>query len=1394
MRRLLTIAGILLSLTFTGQAFGQSSSATLSGTVSDAANALIPGVTITATNTETAVVSTAVTNETGTYNIPSLLPGIYNVSAELPGFQTQTFTGVRLGNAAQARLNITMRVANVNTAIEVTVAADQLLIESTSSVGAVLPEKTVQDLPIVGVMGNDALNLVRTLPGLNLSNDLIFAANDSKLAGVSAANVQIQRDGVDASASGRWPAGIQGATIMNPDLIGEVRMILSPVDAELGRGNSQIQIQTRSGTNNFHGAGVWNIRNSALDPNLWANNRVQPVPATRDWTNINEYTGSVGGPIVKNKTFFFALWDGLIPLSRTNVNAIVLTPCARNGVFRYFDGWANGNILQPTQPTGANPTIAVVDFQGNARTPATNPNGTPFNGALRYYSVFGPLANTPTKPDCSDAIVQGSPWDANRNQMDPTGYVKKMLGVMPLPNNYEVGEGLNTAGFRWVKRVQGGTNRFGFGQSDVRKQINVKIDHNFDTKNKINAGWSYEASHSDYATRIWPTGFDGIAHRSPQVLTVNFTSTLTPTLLNEARFGMRRTGTNTTHGLANPATKKDALAFVPNPNGIPVLPQLGVKTTPWSDTATFVPLVCVCGGQPNLSSQAGNAFNGNISEKTPLYTYADSVTWTKATHTFKGGIEVRFAHSQYSDDVDSNNWSSYARAFGGDSPLSPTQNIDSAHMTGLQGTATSGNNYAMRGLLSLLSGSLSQVTELYWLGSSKNLDKFEDYRTAVQRVREINQKEMSVFFKDDWKVKRDLTLNLGLRWDYYGVPWISNGLTTAPAGGGNALFGYSGRGFQDWMKPGQRGDLTQLIFVGPDSPNPDLRPWPKDFHNFGPAIGFAWQVPWFGVGQTTVRGGYQVSFLPGGGGRFSTLSGALANPPGSSYDAIITGGPGLEYLDMTKLSSLVPVPVSVKPMQPIPVTDRTVSFSAFDPHFTTPYVQNLTMAITRNVGSRLTVDTRYIGTLSRKLYGSIDLNSSNFLYNGLKEAFDAARAGGESAVLNQIFNGINIAGAGFGAVGTTFNGVPQTGALHLRGATAGNLRNNLANGNYLALANSLATLNYSQAGGLNSNLPVIPTGVNGAVLRFNGFPENFIKASPQFSTAPFLTNSSSSNYHSLQAQVTLRPAAGVSFQTSYTWSKLLGYGSFPTTLSSASAGGTYTNPVDRKADYSLQPGDIRHDFRTNGSFALPFGPNKLLMGGSHGVLARAVENWQMSWIVDLSSGAPANILAQSMLYANGVPDIVGKFNRKGKAQWPNGALTGNYFGNAYTKVPDPQCRSIVSSLQSLCTLNAIADNSGTIVLQNPLPGRRGTLGQNVIEVPGVWSLDTSMSKAFQIREGKFLRFRMDATNILNHPQPVNPSNSPFSPDLNINSAGTKFGDIPVKTGARQFQAQLRLEF
>src|SRR5262245_61008189 len=292
-------------------AFSQANNATLTGTVSDASGAVLPGVSITATNTATGVISTVVSNEGGAYTILGLIPGTYSVSSELPGFQKQTYQDVVLGNAVTVRLNFALQVAAQATSVEVTIAADVALATSSGTVGQVLTEKKVQDLPVVGNNVLDMLNLLGGLdnyvqtggPGQNA-----FGREATTLAGVSAQAVPVIRDGVMVQDQ-RYPTGINTATVMNQDLVGEIRLIVAPVDAELGRGNGAVQISTRSGTNQFHGAATWNIQNTALNPNSWSNNRAQPRRIEPAWVNINEGTGAFGGPIVKNKTFFYGVWN-----------------------------------------------------------------------------------------------------------------------------------------------------------------------------------------------------------------------------------------------------------------------------------------------------------------------------------------------------------------------------------------------------------------------------------------------------------------------------------------------------------------------------------------------------------------------------------------------------------------------------------------------------------------------------------------------------------------------------------------------------------------------------------------------------------------------------------------------------------------------------------------------------------------------------------------------------------------------------------------------------------------------------------------------------------------------------------------------------------------------------
>jgi hypothetical protein len=401
---------LLLCLVATTAAFGQINNATLTGTVTDATGAVLPGVSITATNNATGVTTEVLTNEAGAYTILSLLPGTYTVSAELSGFQKQTYSNTELGNAVTVRLNFTLQVAGQAQSVEVTVAADTLLATSSPTIGQVLPEKRVQDLPVVG---NNVLDMLTVLGGLdnfvatNAPQASAFGRESTTLAGVSAQDSSVLRDGIMVQDT-RWPTGLNSATVINQDLVGEVRLIVAPVDAEIGRGNGAVQITTRSGTNELRGAAVWNIQNTKLNPNSWTNNR-NGIPA--NWLNDNQGTISVGGPIIKNKTFFYSLWDMNFNRQRVNTYATVLTPCARNGVFRFFDNWNNGAGGTATQPLG-NPTRAVVNLDGSPLTPTTNPDGSPYTGQLRYVSVFGPVTFPAGGPnaDCSNGTVSGS-WD-----------------------------------------------------------------------------------------------------------------------------------------------------------------------------------------------------------------------------------------------------------------------------------------------------------------------------------------------------------------------------------------------------------------------------------------------------------------------------------------------------------------------------------------------------------------------------------------------------------------------------------------------------------------------------------------------------------------------------------------------------------------------------------------------------------------------------------------------------------------------------------------------------------------------------------------------------------------------------------------------------------------------
>src|SRR5688572_5090500 len=419
--------------------------ATVGGTASDASGALVPGVKITAVNVNTGVSLNVITNESGSYQFASLQPGTYKLSASLPGFQTKTYDRVELSQSQQVRLNFQLEVANVNQNVEVTIDADTVLGTVSSSVGTVIRIDQV-NLPL---QTRNIMDLAASTPGA-----VATGANNANttFAGTRSSQVNTTRDGLVVS-DGRYMDwnGAFAATYTTPDLVEEIQITTNTVDAEVGRGSAQVRLQTRSGGNEIRGALFYTNNNSSLNALDFFQNL---AGAKKPYTNRNQFGGRIGGPIVQNKAFFFFLYEGQRYLRKEDFVATVLTGPARQGIFRYLTANAPGSSGGTSRRNGhALTTTPSVDLNGNVLTSA---QGTPlFLNSVNLFTV----------------------GDPNRTRIDPVWVAPQLLPRMPMPNDYTVGDGLNTAGFRWLRPIRGDENATGVTNNSNRDQYNVRIDY-----------------------------------------------------------------------------------------------------------------------------------------------------------------------------------------------------------------------------------------------------------------------------------------------------------------------------------------------------------------------------------------------------------------------------------------------------------------------------------------------------------------------------------------------------------------------------------------------------------------------------------------------------------------------------------------------------------------------------------------------------------------------------------------------------------------------------------------------------------------------------------------------------------------------------------------------------
>jgi hypothetical protein len=1250
---------------FVSLAAAQSTDAVVSGTVVDPSGASVPGASVRALNINTGVATTVVSNASGIYQLSALPPGDYRISAEMSGFKKLVLNDQTLRVGDRVTLDLKLEVGQPAESVEVTADSEAAISYITTSVGGVINQQRVQDLP---VSSRNAMDLVLTQAGLNGAN----------FAGGRIGQLNITLDGIN-NQDNVINSGLGASTVFTSiDRIDEVKVLTAPADAEYGRGSGQIQLISRSGTNAFHGSLYEFNRNVKLAANTWSNNR-NATP--KNPLNRNQAGARVGGPIRKNKTFFFGLFEAQIIRQASVVTATTLTDQARNGTFRFYPGVQNGN---------ANANNPTVDTVGNPVMP------TGATGPLQSINIFG--------------------RDPLRMTADPSGLIAKYISVLPSPNYFRTGDGLNTAGFQWQRP-----------NPDDTYSMDLRIDHNFNSQHRLSG--SYNRDHetipiAGFLSPPVPTApaspYTGTAHS----VSVTLTSSLRPNLLSEFHAGMAR------------YFARFIAPWEADASGPGILPKIG------NQPFLFTPPVV--SGTTTLVTAPIPTSNDPQARKSPIYQYAENLSWLRGSHAIKTGIEARFPSG--------NGYVSFSvlpRVALGNGNAAFT-NFDTTAISGI------GQNLAnARLLLSLLSGTVSSVSQTFNSPGGAN----PQYLNGESVQRTWRQREVATYVKDDYKVAKNLTLHLGVRWEYYGIPYEANGRFTGLAGGSGSVFGLSGTNFGAMFNPSANGgSLTQLQLIGRNSPNPSVQPYNRDWNNFAPAVGLSWSLPWFGKDKTVFRMGYGIGYEREGFVLLDDTNG-FGQAGLTEADSVTTAN----YVNLVNQGSpVVPLTPQGKPLSVLPLNDRTQRINIYDNGMRTPYVQNWNVGIGRQLFKGVLLDVRYVGSKGTKLIRGSNVNEVNTIENGIMDAFRTTMAGGNAPLLDKVFNGLNV--PGLGAVnGTT-----------VRGSDA--VRN-------ISTLNAYLVNNDVGGFGQLINSSVYYTNVHGGLLTNGGLPPNFITANPQYLTAELLGNYANSTYNSLQVEVTRRFANGLSYQGSYVFSKTLGEDDG----GSQSLVSSYITSRNRRLDKHLLGYDIPHIFRNSGTFELPFGRGRKWLNSGHGIMRHLLEKWEIGAIFNKFAGTPLNLsdsfgttfnsVAVTPMAYGAIPKNFGEVVKSG-----NNVV---YF-QGWTQVADPIRQNLPASLQSQATQLAIADASGKILIGNPVLGSTGGVGVNLLRGPGSFSLNADIIKRVAIKEnGLGLEFRADF---------INPTNTPQwgAPNANIDS--TSFGQITSATGNRLIVLGARINF
>jgi len=1252
----LTVIATFLVLTLSAPlAFSQhGSEGTVAVTVLDPSGSVVPGAQLELTDVATGNSYKGVTASNGSHTFVNLNLGRYRLTIVMNGFQKQVFDNVISQAAQTTDVSATLKIGTQGETVEVNASATPVIEESSNAIGTTIDLKQIEDLPI---FGRDLTQLSQLVPGYTGTWDgLPSIAQGNNIDGVIGSSSRMKFGGNSEPAVVPRLEDIEEMTVQTEQL---------NLDQGFGQANMQINFITRRGTNNFHGRIFEDFRNTALDANSWLNDAATSLdpsnPQKKNPLILNEFGGSLGGPIIKDKLFFFGTFAMSKQPGSISATNFVFTPAAQQGNFSYV---------------GTDNALHTV----NLFTLAQNYNGT------------NPSANLPTAVNSTGTYSPGAILQTINNSLKggsltPNGNgdpnLQTLLWQVPNPTT-------------WYYPT-------------------VRVDYTPDDKMRFNLAWNMTKQTNpgqdvpDFPGPDFAKTGAGFVTKN-YTAALGFTYTVSPTIVNEFHGGFLYDATIFGKG-AQPLSL-DA-------------PQLG-----WNYTGV---------NQPLNTQMSGTIFYTATGTYYPVFNASDTVTWQHGAHTMNfGGSWWRELDHYYNGVL------GFPGVNFGLSNGDVAQNAFQAGST--LPAASNTNQAAAQQLYAILVGRVNSTSGSYTYQPSVN-----NYCTCIgaYNLDELS-KGWGLFFQDSYKVRPNLTLNYGLRWDFNDADRDTTNLYHSATE--SAIWGPSGVG--NIFKPGTlTGDM-----------NPALTQISQPYNNWNvspqPAIGFAWSPR--GTGKTVIRGGYSLRRFTepqqyvwnqaSDYGSFyyqSFFLNANCTTPGNQpcpQGSFRPGSLSISNFDAAIWRSLYGTEPKTF-LKTEPMSDFTFlggpGLNGIQFNIKQPYTQSWNLGIQHEIGESRAIEVRYVGSRTLHQWIPLATDEINIFENGFLKQFKGAQ---QNLAINQSHGITSFANNGFAGQQSTpvfdaaFAGEAPGGAgVPFIDYAAGNFLTDLTTGQAGAMASTLA--------GVSGNAPYLCNLVGSgfapcANVGFSGagagYPINFFQTNPFAQGTgfgyPSITEAAAySNYNALQVDFRQRAWHGLQFDANYTWSHTLGIGS----QNNWQGQGALFTLRDMHLSYGPALYDLRHVIHVSGNYDLPFGRGKDFLN-NNGVLDKVVGGWTIGTIYTFQTGYPFLLGSQNLTF-NDFADSGVVLNGVTPSQLQSSVGTYRIPGTTQVALVNPKYLASPTG----------GGANPQMILPNTTPG---TIGQRIwLYGPHMTFDDLAITKNFPITERVRFNLQAEMLNAFNHP-------------------------------------------